>query len=270
MKKIILILVIGLITIYANSFSQNDPKQTQKHTSPADVKHQVPPPPPSNVETEDSPKLEFIGLTGDTYDWKEVTPKDSPLKAHIVLRNTGKSNLMIYEVKPGCGCTTAPLSHDTIAPGDTASLSVTLNVAGNTSSIQKNIRISSNEPKSPRFLFLKANVIHPIQTLPTQYFAFNTLQVGQEDTSSIRIKNNSNTDITFSNFDASPVNVITNMNKPVILKPGDEFKISIRVRPEKAGSYQMQVKMKTTHPDYQTFSVNGYATVKESPVFQNK
>jgi hypothetical protein len=276
MKKTTLIFVFTFIAIFGSALCQNDKKQDLKPAlQTAQAQHQPstttpPAPPPPAVETPDSPKLEFIGLNADTYDWKDVSPKDTPLKAFIVLKNTGKTKLIIYEVKPGCGCTTAPLSHDTIAPGDTASLSVTLNIGGNQNSVQKTVRVTSNEPKSPRLLLLKANVVHPIQILPTQYFAFGPLQVGQEDTSSVKIKNNSNTDITFSNFEVSPVTVNSNLNKPIILKPGEDFKIAIKVKPEKAGSYQMQVKMKTTHPDYPTFSVAGYGTVKESPIFQNK
>jgi hypothetical protein len=269
MKKTTMILVIALFTIYGISFSQNK-SQEQKPTTTAATAQQNTNTPPPPVETADSPKLEFIGLPGDTYDWKDVSPKDTPLKAFIILKNTGKSKLIISEVKPGCGCTNAPLTHDTLVPGDTASLSITLNIGGNQNSVQKSVRISSNDPKSPKLLWLKANVIYPIQILPTQYFAFGPLQVGQEDTSSVKIKNNSNADITFSNFEMSPITVISNMNKPIILKPGDDFKIAIKVKPEKAGAYQMQVKMKTTHPDYPTFSVSGYGTVKESPVFQNK
>jgi len=52
-------------------------------------------------------KLEVIGC--NNYDWGTTYPKDSPLKVKIKIKNSGNDILKIYEVKPACGCTTAPL-----------------------------------------------------------------------------------------------------------------------------------------------------------------
>lgn len=53
------------------------------------------------------PKISIQG--GDTQDWGKVKPKDSPLKASIKITNEGSEELKISDVRPGCGCTTAPL-----------------------------------------------------------------------------------------------------------------------------------------------------------------
>jgi predicted CDP-diglyceride synthetase/phosphatidate cytidylyltransferase len=42
------------------------------------------------------PKMEFVG--GDTYNWGKVSPKDSPLKTVMKMKNTGDEVLVITEV----------------------------------------------------------------------------------------------------------------------------------------------------------------------------
>lgn len=214
------------------------------------------------------PQLTIIG--GDTYDWKNVTPKDDPLKAKIKITNTGTEKLIISEVKPGCGCTTAPLDKSELNPGDTATLDVTLRIGGSQNQVIKSIRINSNDPKaSQKFLYLKANVIHPLQ-LSQPYFTFNHLQVGQEDVSTIRLKNNAEFDVALSDYELNPKNMFFNLQSPIILKPGQEIDLIAKVRPDKTGNFNCTIKMKTTHPDYPTFIINGYGNVKESPIFNDK
>ena len=64
------------------------------------------------------PQMEIIG--GDTYNWGKVKPGKNPLKATILVRNIGNEELHITQVRPGCGCTTAPLDKDKLKQGDTA------------------------------------------------------------------------------------------------------------------------------------------------------
>lgn len=62
------------------------------------------------------------------------------------VRNTGNDTLRIIAVKPGCGCTTAPLSKDAIAPGDSAELKVVFDSKNMLGGMVKNIDIFSNDP----------------------------------------------------------------------------------------------------------------------------
>lgn len=62
------------------------------------------------------------------------------------VRNTGSDTLRIITVKPGCGCTTAPISKDAIAPGDSAHLKVIFDSKNMTGKMVKDIDIFSNDP----------------------------------------------------------------------------------------------------------------------------
>lgn len=208
------------------------------------------------------PQLQIIG--GDTYDWGTVKPSDNPLKAKVVLKNTGTEILTISEVKPGCGCTTAPISKSEITPGDTASLSVTLNV-GSSVDISKSIRISSNDAKNPtKHLYLKAKVFYPIEIKPQNYFTFHDMQIGMKQESKLTLKNNTNESITLSEFVTNPPNLQLNIIGKKILKPGESFELVAIATPDKAGSFNCSVKFKTNNSEMKDVSLSGWGSVKES------
>lgn len=214
------------------------------------------------------PKLEIIG--GDIYDWKEVKPSDSPLKAKIKLRNAGNKTLEITEVKPGCGCTTAPLDKRVLEPGEVATMDVSLSITGNTGKVTKSIQIKSNDPDNEvKLLYLKCEVVRPLMTSPTAYFTFPEMVVGREATSKLKLKNASNQDITLSNFEVTPSNVEVNLKNRVVLKPGQEIEIVAKVTPDKKGYMNMSLKMNTTHPEHPEFIIQGYGNVKESVILNS-
>ncbi len=214
------------------------------------------------------PKLEIVG--GDVYDWKQVKPSDSPLKAKIKLKNIGDKTLEITEVKPGCGCTTAPLDKRVLEPGEIATLDVSLSITGNTGRVTKSIQIKSNDPdNSVKLLYLKCEVVRPLMTSPTSYFTFPDMIVGRESTSKLVLKNASNQDITLSNFEVTPSNVDINLKNKVVLKPGQEIEIIAKVIPDKKGYMNMSLKMNTTHPDHPEYIIQGYGNVKESVILNS-
>lgn len=214
------------------------------------------------------PKLEIVG--GDTYNWGTVKPTDDPLKAKIKIKNAGTETLKINEVKPGCGCTTAPLDKNELKPGEEATLDVTLRIAGYGSEITKSIRIASNDPQNPnKYLFLKANVFFPISVKPTMYFTFNEMTVGKESSAKLILKNNTNHEIKLYDVVFSPDNLTLNVPKEKILKPNEEFELVAKVTPQKKGYFNCSVKFKTTDNDMKELVIPGYGNVKESPIFNN-
>ncbi len=73
-------------------------------------------------------------------------PQGVMVKHSYWIRNKGNDTLQIISVKPGCGCTTAPLSKDLIAPDDSAELTVTFDSKNMVGSTVKYIEILSNDP----------------------------------------------------------------------------------------------------------------------------
>ncbi len=214
------------------------------------------------------PKLEIVG--GDSYDWGTVKPTQDPLKAKIKIKNVGTELLKITEVKPGCGCTTAPLDKNELKPGEEASLDVTLRIAGFSGNVTKSIRIASNDPSNPnKYLYLKANVFHPISITPTSYLAFNEMTVGQEATAKVTLKNNTSQDITITDVEVVPDNLNVNLPKKLVLKANESYDVIAKFIPDKKGYFNCSIKMKTSNSDQKEIVIPGYGNVKESPIFNN-
>ncbi len=212
------------------------------------------------------PKIEVVG--GDVVDWKDVTPKDDPLKSEVIIKNVGTETLKITEVKPTCGCTTAPLGKYELAPGETTNMQVTLTIGSTSGRQHKSIRIASNDPSSPtKIVSLRANVIRPIEIKPTPYFTFNNMEVGKEATSKLFIKNNTNQNITFSDFKTTPDFMKINVTGSKVLKPGEEFELTATITPQKSGYINPSLKFKTSHQDTPEVDIRGYGNVKESAIF---
>lgn len=214
------------------------------------------------------PQMEIIG--GDTHNWGKVKPAQNPLKTTIFVRNIGNEELHITQVRPGCGCTTAPLDKDKLKPGDTARIKVELNIGSTNGNLTKSITITSNDSKDrDRIYYLKAEVIRDVQFTPSQFFTFPELRVGETAESKITIRNTSKQPIILSDFEL-PEGVTLNAKQSITIKEGTSFDLVAKLRPLKKGYYNGEVKMKTSTEDYPTLSLPLYGNVQEntSPVYQ--
>lgn len=224
--------------------------------------------PKPETEAVNGPQIEIIG--GDTYDWGLISPKDTPLTTDIIIKNTGNETLEIKEVKPACGCTSAPLNKTTLEPGDTTAMHVTLRVGNTASSLTKTIRITSNDPKNTnKIVFLKCTVFHPLQVSPTPYFTFNMMKVGTEAVSKLKISNNTGKDAVITDLEITPEELEVNLKEGMVIKPGQEIELEAKFKPSKAGYFNCSVKMKTGLADQPELFISGYGNVQESSIFNN-
>lgn len=217
------------------------------------------------------PKLTIVG--GDTYDWKEVSPKDSPLKAKIKLKNDGNETLLITKVKPACGCTYAPLDKKELVPGDVATLDVTLRVGSSSRPLTKTITITSNDPtKAKRILYLKAKVVNPIEVSNRRYFNFKDLKVGYESAETLTITNQTKKKLTLSHpeIQTEDGTVKLNLTKRKVLKPGESFELTCKVKPNKSGRFNAKITIETTNKEYPILKLRAKGKVQESEIFNNK
>jgi len=215
------------------------------------------------------PKLEIIN--GGTFDWHKVSPKDSPLKTKLQLKNVGNEKLIISNKKPSCGCTTAPLDKTELNPGETATMDVSVVISPHSGPIEKTIRVSSNDKTQPETIItLKADIFLALEVKPTNYFVFGEMKVGEETTAKVSIRNSSTEDISLTNFDVTPASMITNLSGKIVLHPGEEQEVTAKAKPDKKGYFNCNLKMKTTSVDFPELSIPGYGSVAESPIFNNK
>lgn len=210
------------------------------------------------------PKCEIVG--GNTYDWGTVNPSDTPLKCKIVVKNSGTDTLVITEVKPGCSCTAAPISKKLIAPNDTASLDITLNLNGHNTNVVKTLAIASNDPTTNlQIVYLKANVFYPLEITPTQYFVFNEMFVGIKKDAKLSFKNLTKESITLYDFEA-PATVQLNVMGKKILAPGEQLELVATANPNKSGYFGGTIKFKTNNEHMKEVALQCYGSVKDSMI----
>ena len=214
------------------------------------------------------PKFTIIG--GNEYNWGEVRPKDSPLKATIEFKNEGDEDLVIIRVAPGCGCTVAKPDKDTLKPNETTSMGITYNVSTNTGVTSKSIRIETNDPNRATTNYrITANVVRDIILKPAMHLAFRELRVGEEGSATVYMKNNSNANITFSDLRVEPPLVKLTIPATFTLNPGQEIEITGRITPKETGYMSARIIFTTNHPEHPTFEIPAYGNVASSPILNN-
>lgn len=213
------------------------------------------------------PKIQVV--EGNTVDWGEVSHKDNPLSREITIKNIGNEILKIREVKPSCGCTTAPLEKDELGPGEETVLPIKLKISGNAGSVTKTIRVSSNDPSNEKLMIkLHADVVRALVVEPT-FIGFKDLQVGYESEGQVTIKNTSDEEISLWDFQARPENIKIHAEDKISIAPGEEFVLKVTVNPEGKGRFSSKITMKTSHSDFSELTIFGYGSAKPSPIFIN-
>jgi hypothetical protein len=81
----------------------------------------------------------------DSWDFGHV-PQDAKITHEFILENSASDTLFIEEVKPTCGCTTAPLTKDRLSPGEKLPLAVTFSSGKHSGNFNKAVHVISSDP----------------------------------------------------------------------------------------------------------------------------
>jgi hypothetical protein len=104
-----------------------------------------------------------------------TVPKGEPIKHVFVLRNTGKADLHVTDVKPSCGCT-VPEFDKVIKPGAEGKVTLTVDTKNFSGPISKTALLMTDDPSMPQTtLFLSANVKPFVEALPYGFFRITAL-----------------------------------------------------------------------------------------------
>lgn len=98
-----------------------------------------------------------LKIPAETFDFG-IMPQNAKVTGGYWLISSGTDTLRISDVKPGCGCTKAPLNTNTLAPGDSTFLEISFNSKQYKGNIRKGIRISSNAAETIRNISLAGTV----------------------------------------------------------------------------------------------------------------
>jgi len=174
------------------------------------------------------PKFEFIGSSEK--DWGKVMQNAGPLSTKIKIKNTGNKLLEIYGVKPGCGCTTAPIDKNLIDPGEVATVDVTLQIEKDNGPIVKGIEFTTNDPVNDRISYeLKANVKIPIELFP-KFINMGAIFVNKEMSGRLVLSNHTNKNIKITSVKLTDSHLKTNMKKGQVLKAGSHNAVEAIVK----------------------------------------
>lgn len=200
----------------------------------------------------------------DSVDWGVVSPGNDPdevasVSAEVKLKNDGDAILHIKEVRPSCGCTSAPLDKDSLLPGEETIMRIKLNLPTHNGPLHKKITVSSDDPLEPnKVLDLKADVQRALQ-LSSSFIPFNKGKVGMQVTGEIVISNKGQSPVNVNARSLDPSYIIVSAN-PFIIGPGEEKPLTVTYTPQKQGTFRFQMNIETDLKGYEKFVVHGYGS----------
>ena len=98
----------------------------------------------SSAQLANAPKLSFSSKVFDFGTLKEGQSKTYD----FILKNNGKSDLIIRKIKSSCGCAVVKPESKIIKPGESTILKTTFNSAGKNGRQRKKIIVTTNDPKN--------------------------------------------------------------------------------------------------------------------------
>jgi uncharacterized cupredoxin-like copper-binding protein len=106
-------------------------------------------------QKKNAPKVE---VDNAEYDFGTIKPGEK-VTHEYVLKNTGKSDLIIRKTTASCGCTVANVKSNVIKPGESTTLTAEFNSAGRSGTQTKTITVITNDPNNQRLiLWLKGKI----------------------------------------------------------------------------------------------------------------
>lgn len=171
-------------------------------------------------------------VTGDSIQWGSVPP--GSLVDTVLITNIGGDTLRISDVRPSCGCTTAPIDKNVLLPGDTAHVVVTMDAKDKSGAVMKHLTITSNDSTAPtRNINLMATILRDVAIEPTLFPMVTTKKAGEEGTTSVYVKNTGTAPLMIGppRFKTPPAMVASfDMTQAVQVQPGDSTPVNVNVR----------------------------------------
>jgi hypothetical protein len=138
-----------------------------------------------------------------THEFGDIRERGGKQTCTFSFENTGTEPLLIYSVRPSCGCTASEWTKEPIAPGKTGFISATYDPMNRPGPFRKSIMIQTNDPQNVNpTLFIAGNVIQGPKTKSdfypvaaghlrynTNHLALMNINYGMVKTDSFRVYN---------------------------------------------------------------------------------
>ncbi|PKB17795.1 DUF1573 domain-containing protein [Flavobacterium sp. 5] len=113
--------------------------------------------PTKTVTTKIEKETSLIIWKSEQIDLGEI-PQNKPKSIDFEFKNTGKTAVIITNVKASCGCTATDYTKTPIQPGQTAKVTATYNAAAK-GAFTKTVTVTTNAEVTPKVLSFKGTVI---------------------------------------------------------------------------------------------------------------
>lgn len=161
--------------------------------------------------------------------------------------NTGSDVLLIKNVIPSCGCTTAALTKKEYQPGEKGTIASKFNTSGYNGKVVKTITVTSNDTDTPEIrLTLTGTVIikdFAQADLKPEQIAFGSISVGKAYVRKLNLSNLGNLDLRILEVSCSPEVTLAFKTNNLPAKKSTE--ITLTFTPFEKGTFNNMVKIRT-------------------------
>jgi len=113
----------------------------------------------SKLSAEDLKNAPVVNYDAETFDFGDIKP-GSKVEHTFMLKNIGKRDLIIRDVKSSCGCTAVSPSKNMVSAGESVPLKVAFDSTGKSGRQNKTITVITNDPKNPTtILRISSNIL---------------------------------------------------------------------------------------------------------------
>ena len=149
MKKYYYMLIVGIIC-FLNISCDNNPTKKINQQNLLETEKRL----------EQESVLPILKFDFDTYDFGEVTDGEI-VEVDYTFKNTGESNLIIYDASASCGCTVPEYPKDKeIKPGESGVIKARFDSSGQTGKQVKSITLTTNTKNSKKIIRMSGFVIN--------------------------------------------------------------------------------------------------------------
>jgi hypothetical protein len=143
----------------------------------------------------------------------------------FVFTNIGTATLLVRDVRPGCGCTTAGTWDKQVEPGETGKIPIQFNAGSFSGQVGKSITVTCNDAVNPSVMLqLKANVWTPVAVLPSSLFFALSEERSTNETKVVRILNHLETPLQLSEPESTNTAFRAVLSEKV---PGKEYELRV-------------------------------------------
>ncbi len=113
----------------------------------------------SKLSAADVANAPVVAYDSDAFDFGDIKP-NSKVEHTFMLKNAGKRDLIIRDVKSSCGCTAVSPSKNMVAANESVPLKVVFDATGKSGRQNKTITVITNDPKNPTtMLRISSNIL---------------------------------------------------------------------------------------------------------------